>query len=673
MRKKLQKMQWLVITLLLGTVGLSKAYAQDNFDFSSECSTGQTLFYRIIDETNHYVALVGPNSGNYPWAGYTQPTGEIVLQSIVHNNGIDYSVIEIADQAFYYCNNFTSIEIPSSVTSIGRTAFAHCSSLSSVIIPNSVTTIGNSAFYECTGLTMVSIPNTLTTIGETVFYRCSSLVSVNIPNTVTSIGREAFSNCSNLVSVTIPSSVTSIGKYAFLYCSSLDAISFPHSLVSIEESAFSDCGFESIFIPSSVVFIGKRAFSSCGNLIKIEVDENNQIYDSRGNCNAIIETESNSLIAGCKNTIVPISVTSLGHSAFRGCRDLTSISIPDSVDSIGDYVFSKCSSLSSIIIPNLVNSIGDHAFSECSSLFSLSIPNTVTSIKDYAFWQSGLVSIDIPSSVTFIGANAFERCPNLISATIPNTITTIKNQTFRKCTSLLSIVIPNSVVSIEYDAFANCDNMNYVVALGTVPPSLGGDAFGSESVIPKLIVSCGCKEAYMESSDWHNYFETIEEDCNLYNIGVVDADGGSISISANQARLGEEVRITPNPNQEFVLLSVTVCNANDETQLVPVWDNKFTMPNFDVIVKPHFSHTSVNEIGAIPVSIYPNPVKDRVTIETESVRHISISNMIGQLVFEGAAEGDSFEYDFSSQEVGVYLIRIETSNGTISKRIIVTK
>ena len=72
-------------------------------------------------------------------------------------------------------------------------------------------------------------------------------------------------------------------------------------------------------------------------------------------------------------------------------------------------------------------------------------------------------------------------------------------------------------------------------------------------------------------------------------------------------------------------------------------------------------------------SYYPNPVEDKVIIETESIKHISISNMMGQLIYEGVAEDDSFEYDFSSHETGVYLIRIETSNGMVSKRIVVTK
>ena len=118
-------------------------------------------------------------------------------------------------------------------------------------------------------------------------------------------------------------------------------------------------------IPNSVTYIGSRAFWYCSNLSSLVVEEGNPIYDSRDNCNAIIETASNTLIFGCQNTLIPNSVTSIGIFAFSGCSNLTSIDIPNTVTSIGGFAFSGCSNLTSIDIPNTITTIGSLAFENC--------------------------------------------------------------------------------------------------------------------------------------------------------------------------------------------------------------------------------------------------------------------------------------------------------------------
>ena len=209
---------------------------------------------------------------------------------------------------------------------------------------------------------------------------------------MTSIGNGAFYYCSSLTSITIPNGVTSIGDYAFSYCSSLTSIT----------------------IPNGVTSIGDVAFGGCSSLTSIIVESGNTVYDSRKNCNAIIETSTNRMIAGCKNTIIPNSVTSIGVYVFYGCTSLTSVTIPNSVTSIGKYAFGGCSNLTSITIPNSVTSIGDYAFSNCSSLTSITIPNSVTSIGDGAFWKcSSLTYITIGIGVDRIGDSAFGYCSEL--------------------------------------------------------------------------------------------------------------------------------------------------------------------------------------------------------------------------------------------------------------------
>ena len=155
---------------------------------------------------------------------------------------------------------------------------------------------------------------------------------MSIGNSVTSIGEEAFSDCSGLTSLVIPNSVTKIDYSAFYGCS----------------------GLTSLVIPNSVTKIRDSSFSNCRGLKSITVKSGNTVYDSRDNCNAIINTATNCLICGCKNTIIPNSVTGIGRCAFYGCRGLKSVVIPNSVTSIGDYAFYDCSGLTSVTSLNII-------------------------------------------------------------------------------------------------------------------------------------------------------------------------------------------------------------------------------------------------------------------------------------------------------------------------------
>ena len=187
--------------------------------------------------------------------------------------------------------------------------------------------------------------------------------TITFDGPVTSIGEEAFRQCSSIASITIPKSVTSIGQFAFGFCSSLTSITIPENVTSIV----------------------RGTFQGCSSIVSIVVDNNNTMYDSRNDCNAIIETATNVLVTGCKNTIIPNGITTIDRWAFASNKSLASITIPNTVMTIADHAFHSCSSLPFISIPNSVTSIGVQAFYNCSLFSSFTIPKSVTTIGKMAF------------------------------------------------------------------------------------------------------------------------------------------------------------------------------------------------------------------------------------------------------------------------------------------------
>ena len=347
------------------------------------------------------------------------------LTSINIPNG----VTNIGDSAFRGCSGLTSINIPNGVTNIGDFTFCYCSGLTAVSIPNGVTSIGNSAFEGCGGLTSITIPNSVKTINHGAFDVCTHLKAVHInnltswcsikfkyksPNSGTTKlatnplyhARHLFLNGVEVTELVIPNDVTTLGGYSFINCNGLSSVTISTNLTSIEEDAFYGCdsirsltincqnvdkwftnkrSIQYLKLGEGVTSIRDGAFFGCSGLISISIASENTIYDSRNKCNAIIETSSKTLITGCKNTIIPNNVTSIGQSAFTSCSGLTSVSIPNSVTSIGNSAFRNCSSLTAVSIPNSVTHIGDYAFYNCNGLKSVAIGISVTSIGNSAF------------------------------------------------------------------------------------------------------------------------------------------------------------------------------------------------------------------------------------------------------------------------------------------------
>ena len=252
--------------------------------------------------------------------------------------------------------------------------------------------------------------------------------------------------------------VTSIGEEAFVNCP-FSNITLPNSILSIEKDAFGGCkNLKSITIPKSVKYIANGFLNFSDGVTSIVVDKDNEVYDSRNDCNAIIETETNELIQGCQNTIIPNTVKRIGDQAFAGIRTLTSLDIPNSVKSIGSR----------------------------------------------AFDNTGLKTFTMPNSVLHIGTGVFDRCAELTSLTLSESLDVLPDATISGCEKLKSVVIPSSIKNIEESAFFDSGLESITFMSPTIPKGLldGGEIMKglnlSVYVMEKLTihVPVGCKDEY---------------------------------------------------------------------------------------------------------------------------------------------------------------------------------
>lgn len=423
---------------------------------------------------------------------------------------IPNSVTTIYSGAFKDCTSLTSVTIPNSVTTIYNHVFSGCTKLTTVVIPSSVTTIYQYAFKDCSGLTSVDLSTNLSSIAEGVFNGCIGLTSITIPNSVKTIDDYAFSKCSGLTSVSISNKVTSIGVGAFSGCSSLAAVTIPDRVKSIAKSAFMSCSsLTAVTIPQSVNSIGENVFEGCTSLETIIVESGNTKYDSRDNCNAIIETASNTLVIACNNSFIPNTVTALGTYAFNGCSGILSLTIPSSVTSIpiwgdlnGTTTFLGCTNIESIVVESENTKYDSRG--NCNAIIRTATNTLLLGCKNTV----------IPNTVSTIASYAFQRCSGLTSITIPNSVTSIGYYAFQKCTNLTSVTIPSSVTSINESAFDGCTNLTSIVVGISTPISIKSNVFTNRANAT-LYVPKGSRDAYLAADYWKEFKEIIERDLNI--------------------------------------------------------------------------------------------------------------------------------------------------------------
>ena len=204
-------------------------------------------------------------------------------------------------------------------------------------------------------------------ICETPWKAFATITEVRIGEGVENIGNYAFFEFRFLKSVVLPPTIKKIGTLSFM-SSGLESIKFPSRLETIGVAAFQNCrNLTSVNLPGALKELDVTSFKN-NYLEKITVSEGNEKFDSRDECNAVILKADNELFIGTPATVIPVTVTSIGESAFYNLNGLTSLVIPDNVMSIGKEAFSACYGLETLTIGSGVTSIGEKAFKNCAKM-----------------------------------------------------------------------------------------------------------------------------------------------------------------------------------------------------------------------------------------------------------------------------------------------------------------
>lgn len=484
---------------------------------------------------------VAPSNTKYDSRDNCNAVIETATNTIVascNSSVIPESVPNIGECAFWGSKKMKELTISSNTKGVGQWAFLDCGDIETLYWNNAYYSPQAVTAYIYPSLKHVVLGDSVSRIYDNAFAGCAYLESIVIPSSLETIDNKAFTGCSSLTSISIPSSVTSISNYAFDGCSKLETVYWNcNDSIALLSRIFkySKESLKNVVIGDAVTNITGEAFAGCTNLTSIKVDPDNKVYDSRDNCNGVVETASNTLIIGCKTSTVPEGITGIGDYAFKWCYGPDSFNLPSSLLSIGSYAFLGCDSLTSLMIPEKVNSIGigitaycdnlvsikvtsgnpyydsrencnsiveknnaaivagcgksvipsgikainASAFEGCNTLKTISLPSSLQSIGEHAFAYCGeLKTLSIPSGIKRIEEGLVRGCTSLVSIDIPSSVNYIGNSAFNDCISLESLVIPEGVTNIDY-MFKGCQSLSYVSLPSTARLELDKAPFGN--------------------------------------------------------------------------------------------------------------------------------------------------------------------------------------------------
>ncbi len=443
---------------------------------------------------------------------------------------------------------------------------------------------------------LVSIPDEIvhneatyrvTEIGPSAFAYSTDLIGVQMGANIHRIGLFAFNQCPNLGWISLGENLLEISAFAFYNCALLSTIELPASLQTIGNNAFAGCvAFTQVNLPAAVKSIGTGVWAGCSSIIAMQVDPTNTYYQSAQNC--ILHTASKQLVAGCRNSTIPQTATSIADEAFSGCTTLTQVIVPDNVTEIGAYAFAACEGLTTAIISNSVEHIAGSAFAGCSNVVTLNIPSKVQTIGPSAFAGcSSLRVITIPVTISSIGAGAFAGCtalerlsmpatndtyhsinncivntsakelvvgckhsviPNdgsiirigdeafagcatLEKITLPDALTSIGDYAFSGCEALQQLLIPSATQTIGIRAFADCVGLNEIYVEATTPPAIATDILEGVSTDVPIIVPCASFTEYQASAEWSAFSNLSGDFAYTITVTTTDEKLGTVTVT----------------------------------------------------------------------------------------------------------------------------------------------
>lgn len=461
--------------------------------------------------------------------------GDVIIPShIPDNNGGVIPVAGIDIRAFCNCAGLTSVVLPEGLQSIAAFAFMGCTSLRSIVIPDSVTHIDACAFEYCNQLERVVLPKGLTYLPERCFCCCEALSDITLPDTLELvgeyalhltawmkqqpdgivyagdilyghrwdtysertlqvkddtrvIGEGAMEGNQTLTHLILPSSVRQIGANAFRECKHLKTVELAEGLEVIGDNAFEHCeDLEAVYIPASVRYIGAEAFAHCKRLREIVVAADNPYLDSRGDCNAVIDSRKNKLIVGCSTTVIPDDVEVIGDYAMVGVYAAEEWVIPRNIKCVGYYAFAENMSLRRLVVHDRMELISGWAFFCCENLQEIVLPDSYIEFGEQAFGgtdlydstTSGTACVGnhlhayyaqdegekvqeciIPEGIEAIDDKAFDFAPNGLRIFLPKSLRYVSNAAFIPSEAEYELIVPEGVG--EDYPYYDIDNPQY--------------------------------------------------------------------------------------------------------------------------------------------------------------------------------------------------------------------
>lgn len=511
-----KKIVVLVFSLLYSSVYL---YA---YNFSAVCSTGQTLYYKVIDAANRTVAVVPPSSIGVPervYEGYTKPTGSLVIPSIVEYGGLNYTVIKIENYAFYDCTGLKKIYFGDSITTCGQDVFKGCHldyCYIGISFQSASLSLGGEIFtLEFNAKNCVNCSykqSSEHTIQRSIFNCVDTLI---IGDSVQSIPVFAFShNTSSTSSISDyfpPQSGPTIIIYNAINCRNIHSTAFQN---------FCHKGSTHGLYYDYYLYNGAYPYESKNRVKTVIIGDN-------------VKNIPDNLFNGWKSlegmVSLPNSLNSTGVGMFANST-LDSIVFGSNITLINSQTFQNCANLKSVILPNSICSIGNYAFENCSQLQNINIPDSTKVIGINAFKDCSMLStVSLGRSILSIGSSAFENCSKLQNIIIPDSTKTISENAFKNCSRLETLTFGRNLQSIGLSSFENCSNLSGKLIIPITVDSIGTNAFKNTNIDTVVVgdgvrimsgafVSCAqLKYCYIGKSVI-NMFKAFDLDTNISTV-----------------------------------------------------------------------------------------------------------------------------------------------------------